>query len=44
LPTRKRSPGIPSYAAGRLIWLRAAGVGSRDGAGSLRGVRPHRPR
>jgi quercetin dioxygenase-like cupin family protein len=30
----KRSPGVPSYAAGRMPWFRALGVGSKDGAGS----------
>jgi hypothetical protein len=31
----KRSPGVGSYAAGSMTWLRASSVGSRDGAGSL---------
>jgi hypothetical protein len=30
----KRSPSVRSYAAGRMSWLRASNVGSRDGAGS----------
>jgi hypothetical protein len=29
----KRSPGVPSYAAGRLPCSMSAGVGSKDGAG-----------
>ena len=32
--TCKRSPGVPSYAAGRMTWVRAFSGGSRDGAGS----------
>jgi hypothetical protein len=30
---RKRSPGVPSYAAGRMPCSMSAGVGSKDGAG-----------
>jgi Transposase DDE domain group 1 len=29
----KRSPGVPSYAAGRMPCSMSAGVGSKDGAG-----------
>ena len=32
----KRSPRVPSYAAGRMPWFRKSGVGSKDGAGSPR--------
>jgi predicted ATPase len=32
----KRSPGVPSYAAGRMPWFRTSGVGSQDGARSPR--------
>ena len=31
----KRSPGVQSYAAGHMPWIRASGVGSKDGVGSL---------
>ena len=31
---RKRSPRVPNYAAGRILWFRVSGMGSEDGAGS----------